>query len=103
MVATKHFQKAAEILGAPIVKTEPLGGGCIARTEKWRTAGGQLVVAKSGDNQGASFLKEANGLRELSKAKELRVPEVLYADDDLLLLEFIEPGQKGRDFFRNFG
>src|SRR5690554_7159364 len=73
MVATKHLQKAAEILGAPIVKTEPLGGGCIAQTEKWHTADGQVVVAKTGGGQAMSFLMEANGLKELQKAEALRV------------------------------
>ena len=103
MVTTKHLQKAAEILGAPIVKTEPLGGGCIAQTEKWHTADGQVVVAKTGGGQAMSFLMEANGLKELQKAEALRVPEVLYADEELLLLELIEEGPRRSDFFDYFG
>ena len=59
------------------------------------------------------FIKEANGLKELSKANAIRIPEVLSFDEDYILLEYILTGNKnlpaamlwqaGKNFFEEFG
>jgi protein-ribulosamine 3-kinase len=49
------------------------------------------------------FLKEANGLKELSKANAIRVAEVIYAEKDFILTEFIEQGRKSKNFYEDFG
>ncbi len=49
------------------------------------------------------FLKEANGLKELAKSNSIRVPEVLGFEEDYILLEYIVPGNKKKNFFEEFG
>ena len=49
------------------------------------------------------FLNEANGLNELAKSKTIRVPQVLAAERNFLLLEYIASGRKKPDFFESFG
>ena len=49
------------------------------------------------------FIKEANGLKELSKANAIRIPEVLSFDEDYILLEFIPTGSRKKNFFEEFG
>jgi len=51
------------------------------------------------------FIKEANGLRELRKANALRVPEIILATEEILILEFlpVSPPTNRRVFFEQFG
>jgi len=49
------------------------------------------------------FRCEANGLKELSKAQCLRVPQVIAVEDDFLLLEYIPQGIRTNHFFKEFG
>jgi fructosamine-3-kinase len=49
------------------------------------------------------FLKEANGLRELAKARAIRVPEVILAEKPFILLEYIESNRPTKNFFEEFG
>lgn len=82
--------------------TQSIGGGCIANARRITTGSGRSFFLKSGfDN--SMFRNEANGLRELAKAKSVRVPEVQLQGDGFLLLEFIPQGGRKRDFFEDFG
>ncbi|MFC2121821.1 fructosamine kinase family protein, partial [Bacteroidota bacterium] len=49
------------------------------------------------------FIKEGNGLKELSKNGSIRIPQVHLSEYEFLLTEFIEPGIRNNDFFSNFG
>ena len=89
--------------GAAVVDARPLGGGCIANAQQLRLASGRSFLLKSGVAHPEMLLTEANGLRELARAKALRVPEVHLQEAEFLLLEFIEPGKPGSDFFERFG
>jgi fructosamine-3-kinase len=103
-----------EKLGSKIKSLSSLSGGCISDAFKVATTDGSTFFLKY--NPSASndmFIKEANGLKELTKANAIRVPEVLGFDEDYILLEFISSGNKnlsaakllqaGKNFFENFG
>jgi fructosamine-3-kinase len=90
------------ILKEPIVKSNALGGGCIAYTRYLLTDSGRELVLKKNTNACMS-LKEANGLNELRKPGVIRIPEVVYADEQLLILEFIREGSRPGSFFSDFG
>lgn len=49
------------------------------------------------------FLKEANGLIELKKAKAIKVPDVILAEKDFILMEFINSSSRSKSFFKDFG
>jgi len=49
------------------------------------------------------ILKEANGLTEIANANVIRVPKVIFAADDYLILENIVPKTKNKMFWENFG
>lgn len=90
------------LLKEPILKRKALGGGCIANTRYLLTKSGrELVVKKNATSQ--MSIKEANGLNELRKPGVIRVPEVVYADEHLLILEFIREGSRPGSFFSDFG
>ena len=80
-------QRLEEVLESPPKKVERLSGGMIGSVYKVVLEDGQRVVAKQSDN---SLDVEATMLRYLARKSSLPVPEVLYADADLLVLEFVE-------------
>lgn len=96
-------EKVEAFLGEPIVHTTAVGGGCIANAQRVETASGSTYFLKSVLNSGDMFLKEANGLRELAKANAIRVPNVLIAEKDFLLMEFISTGSSDKNFQAEFG
>jgi len=90
------------ILNEPIVKSCSLGGGCIAHTRYLLTQSGRELVVKK-NSCPKMTIKEANGLNELRKARAIKVPEVVYVDENLLLLEFIRSSNRTDSFFADFG
>lgn len=72
-------------LAARIRSSEPLGGGQIASVWRLGIADGREMVAKSG--RGLSL--EAWMLRYLKQHTRVPVPEVRFADDDFLVMDFI--------------
>ena len=87
-------QRVEQALGEPIRTSSPVSGGCIANSFLIETESGQQLFLKSLADQGSMFLLEANGLRELAKANAIRVPEVIHAEADFLILEVIESGHQ---------
>jgi len=70
-----------------------LGGGCIAEVRKIEFERHAPLVAKwagAAAGPGGGLALEAAMLRHLEEHSRLPVPAVLYADDRLLLIEFIE-------------
>jgi protein-ribulosamine 3-kinase len=93
-----------EATGEIIQNLKPVGGGYISDS--------QICLCKSGTSfflkvnysgLPGMFLKEANGLRELKKANALRVPEVVLADSNFILLENITSAGKIKNFYEQFG
>lgn len=90
------------ILNEPIVKSNALGGGCIAYTRYLLTESGrELVVKKNTSPQ--MTIKEAHGLNELRKPGVIKIPEVVYVNEHLIILEFIREGSRPGSFFSDFG
>jgi fructosamine-3-kinase len=92
-----------EILNEDVIDFSSLSGGCISDAYKIQTKSGRFYFLKIDASSTDLFLKEANGLRELRRANAIRVPEVIHAERKFILTEYITPGQKKSDFFRELG
>jgi fructosamine-3-kinase len=93
-----------EKLGSKINSFSSLSGGCISDAYKVTTDNGSHFFLKHNSSvSNDMFIKEANGLKELSKANAIRIPEVLSFDEDYILLEFIPTGSRKKNFFEEFG
>jgi len=79
----------ARAAGAPVARLKPLGGGCVGVVYRVELEDGRALVAKA---DGAGLAVEGFMLSYLRDHSRLPVPEVVYADDDLLLMTFIETG-----------
>lgn len=97
------FTRIEDVIGQKITGFKSISGGSIANTNQIRFENGQYAFLKTESYAHDMFAKEANGLNEIRKTGCIRVPEVLYVDSELLLLEFIEEGRLDKDFFRRFG
>ncbi|TRX71476.1 fructosamine kinase family protein [Carboxylicivirga sp. M1479] len=89
-------------LNCKIIYEKEIGGGCIAQTSVISMSNGKNYFLKTGF-KGSMFSCEANGLKELQKAKAIRIPELILHADDFLLLEHIESGKKKPSFYKQFG
>lgn len=90
-------------LNEKLTSASSIGGGCIADSKLIQTESGKKYFLKTHSGAIGIFFKEANGLTELSKANSIRIPKVMLAEEDFLLLEYIETGGKKNNFFENFG
>jgi len=79
-------QRLAAVAGAGIRALTPLRGGDIAAIWRVDLADGRTLVAK----QGRQLDIEAWMLRTLAEKSRVPVPDILHAEDTLLLMEFIE-------------
>jgi protein-ribulosamine 3-kinase len=96
-------EKIEKIRGAKIKRSNLLGGGCINDARRIVFDDGGSLLLKVNPGAKASFSKEANGLIELAKPGVIRVPKVVEAEDDFILMEYIEGMPKGNKFYENFG
>lgn len=85
-----------------------LGGGSINRARRIDLDDGRALFVKENSlSHRGLFAEEARGLMALRAASGPRVPEVYGFFDDgrsqFLLLEWIEQGSRGADFFTRFG
>ena len=93
-----------EILDDKVVDFHSVSGGCINDSKIITTESGNKYFLKDNINNSADmFYKEANGLKELAKAKVIRVPEIIYSDDKIILLQSIQSVRRRNDFFEDFG
>ena len=74
------------LAGAPVARLSPLGGGCIGAVYRAALEDGRALAAKVG----GGLAIEGFMLRYLAENSRLPVPRVLYAGDDLLVMDFIE-------------
>lgn len=91
-----------------ITNIKAVGGGSINQTYKLETEGGNYFIKiNDAARYPQMFEKEARGLELLKSAETLKVPSVVHYDssgsDAYLLLEFIESGSSGGDFWERFG
>jgi len=79
----------ARVTGSRPVRFQPMGGGCVADVREVTLENGHSIVAKAGD-AGANLVLEGYMLQYLRDPGGLPVPDVLYSDDELLLMSRIE-------------
>jgi protein-ribulosamine 3-kinase len=105
MKITYDLKKQIEdVIGTGITSVNSVSGGCINNAYQLDTKTGKNYFLKYNDHiSNDMFLKEANGLRELSKAGAIRVPEVILAEKPFILLEFIVSNRPNKNFFEEFG
>lgn len=87
------------------VSLSPVGGGSISTAYKATMSDRSSVFVKVSPQFPDMFVKEANGLQELEKAKSIRIPSVLFVDQEILILEFLpstSPANRNK-FFEQFG
>lgn len=84
-------ERIERLTGSPPVGSAPLSGGCVGDVRHVRLANGESVVVKSG-GRGDALAVEGWMLRTLRERANLPVPDVIYADDGVLIIEFIEAG-----------
>lgn len=73
----------------------PVHGGCIGQSYCAEAEGRRIFVKTTAQPMPSDFfMKEADGLQLLKKHGLKNVPEVLMVDEEVLVLEWIEPGPK---------
>jgi fructosamine-3-kinase len=80
-----------KITGTRVNKMSPLGGGCVADVYKLDLSSGETLVAKVGD-AGSGLKLEGFMLQYLAHHSNLPVPDVLHAQDTLLLMTALPAG-----------
>lgn len=75
-------------LNSPVSPLQAMGGGCVADVRRGQLDDGRNIVVKSG---GSSLALEGRMLERLRKAG-MPVPDVYHAEDDLLVMSWIEHG-----------
>ncbi len=94
-----------EKTGRDVTSLSSLGGGSISTAYKTILSDGSSVFLKVSPQFPDMFVKEADGLRELEQAKAIRIPHVLHADEQILILEFlpaVSPSDS-KKYFEEFG
>jgi fructosamine-3-kinase len=90
-VSEKIIAEGVEVaVGERLLSTRQMGGGCIGEVYKVELADGTTLVAKVDREAEAHLEREAYMLRYLREYSELPVPEVFYATQKLLLMQFVE-------------
>jgi protein-ribulosamine 3-kinase len=98
-------QKVEHLLKKKVSSVSPVSGGSISTTAQALLDDGRIVFIKTSPQQKDMFLKEANGLNELTKARAIKIPAVLFADQELLIIEYLPPSSPSnrKKFFEEFG
>lgn len=78
------------LLGTPPRRLQPLTGGMIGEVYRVDLADGRTLVAKVAQSTAAHLSIEGYMLRYLREHSRLPVPEVLHAEDTLLLMTYVE-------------
>jgi fructosamine-3-kinase len=91
-------------LGARILRTTALGGGCINHAAKIETSRGVFFAKWNDAPPPAMFEREAACLEALRSANSsLAIPEVIAFSNEFLVTELLEPGPRVKDFDERLG
>ena len=97
-------RRAEALLGSAVIATAPVAGGDIATATKLRLSDGTTALMKTHPHPPAGFFAaEVRGLRWLARAGGVAVPEVLGADDECVILRWVEQGKPGAEAASSFG
>jgi fructosamine-3-kinase len=97
-------QRTEGLLGTAVVATTPVPGGDICTATRVRLSDGGSVLVKTRPHAPADFFRtEAEGLRWLAAAEGAAVPAVLAAEDDCLILEWVEAGRPSPEAAERLG
>jgi len=102
-ILTADFEKPVYIS-----EVQSIGGGCINEANSLNTNIGRFFIKhNSATAFPGMFEKEAAGLKLLSDTKTIEIPKVVCTSESgtysFLLLQFIENGTPGRNFWNDFG
>lgn len=99
--------RVEQLVGAAVVSTGSVAGGDICLATRARLSDGRSVLVKTRSQAPPTFFPlEAAGLRWLGEATEaggVATPEVLAAEPDCLVLDWVEPGRPTPDAAAAFG
>ncbi len=92
-------------IGKEVLSLSSVGGGSISSAYKAYLSDGSFIFIKVSPQFPDMFVKEANGLRELEKANAIKIPAVLDASEEALILEYVPVSHpvNTKNFFENFG
>ena len=97
-------QRAEALLGTAVVATTPLAGGDVCNATRLRLSTGASALVKTRPHAPADFFRtEAAGLRWLGEAAGVAVPEVLAAEDDCLVLAWVEGARPSAEAAERLG
>lgn len=100
-------QRAEALLGTAVVATTPVAGGDICTSTRLRLSNGRSALIKTRPHAPDGFFaREAHGLRWLGEARAaggVDVPDVLAAEDDCLVLSWVESGKQTVEAAEGFG
>jgi fructosamine-3-kinase len=97
-------RRAEELLGSSVVATAPVAGGDVCTATKLRLSDGTTALMKTLSHAPEGFFEtEAAGLRWLTEAQGVHVPEVLAVDAECLILRWVESGRNGAEAAAAFG
>jgi fructosamine-3-kinase len=97
-------RRAEQLLGRAVASTAAVAGGDVATATKLRLADGSQALMKTLPHCPETFFPtEARGLQWLAEAGGVRVPDVLAAEPDCLILRWIEPGRPSAEAATDFG
>ncbi|NLU78097.1 phosphotransferase [Micromonospora sp. HNM0581] len=104
-----HPEQLPAFLTHQRIRETPVSGGDICAASRLTLDDGHSVFAKTWPEHGGSsapegfFATEAAGLRWLREVAAVAVPEVLVVSPELLVLEWVEPGEPGPEAAARFG
>jgi fructosamine-3-kinase len=87
---TKLYNLVETALGVRPEHAQPLTGGMIGEVYRVNLPGEEAIVAKVANFPGARLNIEGFMLRYLAEKSSLPIPRVLYDDESLLLMQFVE-------------
>lgn len=96
--------RAESLLGTAVIATTPVAGGDICTSTRLRLSDGTSALVKTRPRAPSDFFRrEAAGLEWLAEADGAAVPRVLAAEEDCLILEWIESGRPNPEAAERFG
>ncbi|HET6626264.1 MAG TPA: fructosamine kinase family protein [Nocardioidaceae bacterium] len=96
--------RAEALLGTAVVATTPVAGGDICTATRLRLSDGRSALVKTRPHAPVDFFRtEARGLRWLAEGSGADVPGVLAAEEDCLIVSWVEAGRPTSDAAERFG